>query len=50
MEDDANDKDLEAELAALAAGNDTGYKRRRNGMLIKVYKLGILWNILNLTK
>ncbi|XP_032665522.1 coiled-coil and C2 domain-containing protein 1-like isoform X2 [Odontomachus brunneus] len=30
MEDDADDEDLEAELAALAAGNDTGYKRRRN--------------------
>lgn len=27
---DDNDEDLEAELAALAAGNDTGYKSRRN--------------------
>ncbi|XP_072760741.1 coiled-coil and C2 domain-containing protein 1-like isoform X2 [Anoplolepis gracilipes] len=30
MEDDDNDEDFEAELAALAAGNDTGYKSRRN--------------------
>lgn len=28
--DDDNDEDLEAELAALAAGNDTGYKSRRS--------------------
>ncbi|KAL6419464.1 hypothetical protein ACFW04_011389 [Cataglyphis niger] len=30
IEDDGNDEDLEAELASLAAGNDTGYKSRRN--------------------
>lgn len=30
IENDGNDEDLEAELAALAAGNDTGYKSRRN--------------------
>ncbi|XP_011861691.1 PREDICTED: coiled-coil and C2 domain-containing protein 1-like isoform X2 [Vollenhovia emeryi] len=30
MEDDDNDETLEAELAALAAGNDTGYKSRRS--------------------
>ncbi|XP_019696185.1 coiled-coil and C2 domain-containing protein 1-like isoform X2 [Harpegnathos saltator] len=30
MEDDANNEELEAELAALAAGNDTGYKHRRS--------------------
>ncbi|XP_029163018.1 LOW QUALITY PROTEIN: coiled-coil and C2 domain-containing protein 1-like [Nylanderia fulva] len=29
MMDDDNDEELEAELAALAAGNDTGYKSRR---------------------
>jgi len=34
MEDDDNDESLEAELAALAAGNDTGYKSRRNGKFI----------------
>lgn len=32
MEDD-NDESLEAELAALASGNDTGYKSRRSGKL-----------------
>jgi len=32
IEDD-NDEDFEAELAALAAGNDTSYKSRRNGKL-----------------
>ena len=30
MIEDDNDEDLEAELAALTAGNDTGYKSRRN--------------------
>ncbi|XP_012528243.1 coiled-coil and C2 domain-containing protein 1-like isoform X2 [Monomorium pharaonis] len=30
MKDDDNDESLEAELAALAAGNDTGYKSRRS--------------------
>ncbi|KAL0113040.1 hypothetical protein PUN28_012340 [Cardiocondyla obscurior] len=30
MDDDDNDESLEAELAALAAGNDIGYKSRRN--------------------
>lgn len=30
IEDDDDDEDLEAELAALAAGNHTGYKSRRN--------------------
>lgn len=30
MEDDDNDENLEAELAALTAGNDTGYKSRRS--------------------
>lgn len=38
---DDNDEDLEAELAALAAGNDTGYKSRRNSKLIKFYKFHI---------
>lgn len=33
VEDDDNDENLEAELAALAAGNDTGYKSRRSGKL-----------------
>lgn len=39
MEDD-NDESLEAELAALAAGNDTGYKSRHS----KFYKSYILCN------
>lgn len=34
MDDDDNDESLEAELAALAAGNDTGYKSRRTGKLV----------------
>lgn len=38
IEDDGNDEDLEAELASLAAGNDTGYKSRRNSKLIKLLK------------
>lgn len=29
MADDDNDEDFEAELAALAAGNDTSYKSKR---------------------
>jgi len=33
IEDDDDDEDFEAELAALAAGNDTSYKSRRNGKL-----------------
>ncbi|XP_014479037.1 PREDICTED: coiled-coil and C2 domain-containing protein 1-like isoform X2 [Dinoponera quadriceps] len=33
MEDDDNDEELEAELAALTAGNDTGYKRRNRAGL-----------------
>jgi len=33
MEDD-DDESLEVELAALAAGNDTSYKSRRNGKLV----------------
>lgn len=44
MEDDDNDESLEAELAALAAGNDTGYKSRRSGKLVLFYKSYILWN------
>ena len=39
MDDDDNDEDLEAELAALAAGNDTGYKSRRSGKLITFYSV-----------
>lgn len=42
MDDDDNDEELEAELAALAAGNDTGYKHRRSGMSIVVYRLCVL--------
>lgn len=38
-DDNDNDKEFEAELAALAAGNDTGYKPRRSGMSIEVYRL-----------
>lgn len=34
-DDDDNDEDLEAELAALTAGNDTGYKSRRSGKMLK---------------
>ena len=34
MEDDDDDESLEVELAALAAGNDTSYKSRRNGKLV----------------
>lgn len=34
IEEDDDDEDLEAELAALAAGNDTGYKSRRSGKLL----------------
>lgn len=41
MVEDDNDEDLEAELAALAAGNDTGYKSRRNSKLIRFYKFYI---------
>jgi len=37
MEDDDNDESLEAELAALAAGNDTDYKSRHNGKLTLSY-------------
>lgn len=33
MEDNDNDEEFEAELAALAAGNDTSYKSKRSGML-----------------
>lgn len=33
MDDDNTDESLEAELAALAAGIDTGYKSRRSGKL-----------------
>lgn len=33
MEDDENDESLEAELAALTAGNDIGYKSRRSGKI-----------------
>lgn len=35
MEDD--DEDLEAELAALAAGNDAGYKGRHSGEFCNVF-------------
>lgn len=38
MIEDDKDEDLEAELAALAASNNTGYKSRRNSKLIKFYK------------
>jgi len=41
-DDDENDEDLEAELAALAAGNNTGYKSRRTGKLIKCYTISIV--------
>lgn len=33
-DDNDNDESLEAELAALTAGNDTGYKSRRSGKLV----------------
>lgn len=33
MADDDNDEDFEAELAALAAGNDTSYKSRRGELI-----------------
>lgn len=42
MIEDDNDEDLEAELAALTAGNDTGYKSRRNSkLMMKFYKFYI---------
>lgn len=46
IEHDDNDEELEAELAALAAGNDTGYKSRRSGKLVKQLK-NLLTKLMN---